>query len=355
MEKKSYEIPEPSGANAAVIGAGPIGLLLSAVLAQSRKVLLVCRDPLVREDIKRSGVVVHGADPEGISASDGRIELVRSIADIEHRSGLRSIFIATKTSAIAQVASELHPVLESQVKQGMEPRIVSFQNGIDPGRELIRRLGHNPVLRMVLTLGAVQDDRPGAVRITMNRPPHAIGTLDPSYIDDCLKLSAELTSGGLETMYREDIESIVWQKGLVNAAVNPVAALINGSVSDVLDSPSAVLVPRLLDEGIRVAGAEGVGLPEGFESTADALIEQARGHVPSMVEDIRRGRTTEVGQLNRQILERAKAVGVPIPTHEIIDALIETFDWRVYQQSHHEAASREGSTRSRSGYASARA
>lgn len=337
MKKKSYEIPEPSGANAAVIGAGPMGLLLSAVLAQTRKVVLVCRNPLVREDITRSGVVVRGADPEGVSAPDGRIELVGSIADLVHRPGLRSIFIATKTSAIAQVARELRPVLKRHVQLGMEPRVVSFQNGIDPGRELIRRLGHSAVLRMVLTLGAVQDDRPGAVRITMNRPPHAIGTLDPSYIDDCLGLSAELTNGGLETMYREDIESIVWQKGLVNAAVNPVAALINGSVSDVLDSPSAVLVPRLLDEGIRVASAEGVGLPEEFESTADALIEQARGHVPSMVEDIRRGRTTEVGQLNRQILERSKAIGVPTPTHEIVDALIETFDWRVYQHSHHES------------------
>lgn len=333
MKKKSHEIPEPSGASVAVIGAGPMGLLLSAVLAQTRRVVLVCRNPFVREDIARSGVVVRGADSEGILAPEGRVELVGSITDLGRRSGLGSIFIATKTSAIVQVARELRSVLERHVDQGMEPLVVSFQNGIDPGRELIRRLDHSAVLRMVLTLGAVQDERPGAVRMTLNRPPHAIGTLNPSFIDDCQRLSAELTAGGLDTEYREDIESIVWQKGLVNAAMNPLAALTNGSVSEVLDSPSAVLVPRLLDEGILAAGADGVELPVGFRTAAVALIEQARGHVPSMVEDIRRGRTTEVGQLNRQIIERAKAVGVPTPTHEIVDALIETFDWRVYTRS----------------------
>jgi ketopantoate reductase len=69
-----------------------------------------------------------------------------------------------------------------------------------------------------------------------------------------------------------------------------------------------------------------------------AVMAGAAAHTPSMVEDIRAGRESEVGQLNRQIIERGRARGVPTPTHDVIDALIETFDWKVYAAAHPGAA-----------------
>jgi ketopantoate reductase len=51
-----------------------------------------------------------------------------------------------------------------------------------------------------------------------------------------------------------------------------------------------------------------------------------------MVGDIRGGRPSEVGQLNRQIIAHAGRVGVPVPSHEVITALIDSFDWRVFRR-----------------------
>ena len=88
----------------------------------------------------------------------------------------------------------------------------------------------------------------------------------------------------------------------------------------------------MLDEGVAVARAEGIELGEGFRERALELASKSTHHLPSMVDDIQKGRPSEVGQLNRQIVDRARALEVSAPTHETIDALIETFDWQVYHQ-----------------------
>ena len=58
------------------------------------------------------------------------------------------VFIATKTTAIPAVCAEMAPDLLQL------PYLVSYQNGIEPGREIIRRLGTPRVIRMVLHYGA---------------------------------------------------------------------------------------------------------------------------------------------------------------------------------------------------------
>ena len=245
--------------------------------------------------------------------------------------GASLVFVATKTTAIPSVASDLSRVLSSISDDPEGPLVVSFQNGIDPGRELMERLGHKRVLRMVLSLGAIPRDDGSAVRVTLNQPPHAIGSIDLSLKGCSETVAGWLTSGGLETRYVEDIEASVWAKGIVNAAMNPVAALVNCSVAEVLDSPSQSIVTQLLEEAVAVAQAEGITLPEGYTERALALLEKARAHTPSMVEDIRCGRESEIGQLNRQVIAHGQKAGVATPGHELIDALIETFDWKVYR------------------------
>ncbi len=81
-----------------------------------------------------------------------------------------------------------------------------------------------------------------------------------------------------------------------------------------------------------VAPESSVALPEGFRDRAVAFVDSAREDLPSMVEDIRTGRETEVVQLNRQIVDRGARPGVPTPTHETVAALIGTFDRKVYQR-----------------------
>ncbi len=306
-----------------VIGAGAMGTSLAAIIGRRVPTVMVCRNPK-----RASEIFEHGAVASGVVEAFARPILVSSVEDLERIGGVSVVFVATKTTAIPAVAEALRPILRSASDGSQGVFVVSYQNGIDPGRQLIELMEWPQVLRMVLNFGATL--RPGRhdVEITLNQPPHAIGALDPAYAPVCQAIAETLSAGGLETRVESDIEPRIWTKAIINAAMNPVAALVNATVGEVMRSPSRVIVERLLEEGLAVAKMEGLDLGADYLQRAHAILESAGNHTPSMVEDIREGRESEVGQLNRQIIDHARGKGVP--THKVIDALIETFDWKVY-------------------------
>lgn len=310
-----------------VIGAGAMGVSLAAALGRSVPVTIVCRNPQRAALLKRDGAIVRG---KAVSRPD----VVAQIAELAQFGGVSAVFVATKTTAIDAVAAELRPLMQSGTlgDQPGAPLVVSFQNGIEPGRQLMEQLADPRVLRMVLNYGArLADD--GQVDITLSRPPHAIGCLDPRFRPACEQMAQLMTAGGLEAQVVDDIEPLVWIKGIANAAMNPVAALTNASVGEVLDSPARAIVARLLEEGVAVARREGIHLGAAPLERLWSMLESARPHTPSMVEDIRAGRPSEVGQLNRQVMAHAMRLGMPAPTHELVTALIDAFDWRVFRRN----------------------
>lgn len=308
-----------------VVGAGAMGSSLASMIGQVAPTVMVCRS-----SHRASHVVRNGVKTTGLIEASARPNVVRSIADLTQAGGISVLFIATKTTAIPSVAVELKPLLDKIADQPAGLFVVSFQNGIEPGRQLIELLDYPRVLRMVLNLGATMRQVDEIVDVTMQQPPNFIGTLDTAHIPACREIANLLCAAGFETVVAPDIETEVWKKGIINAATNPVCALVNSSVGEVLNSPSRIIVDRLLEEGIAVAQAKGFKLDDGFVANAYGILDSAHNHTPSMVEDIRQGRESEVGQLNRQIIEHARKLALATPTHEIIDVLIETFDFQTY-------------------------
>lgn len=311
-----------------IIGAGAMGSSLAAITSRFAPTVMVCRNP-----VRAGQIFEHGVRCVGALEAKAEPIIVRNAAELEDVGGVKYLFIAVKTTSIAQVCEELAPLRE-KIKQnsGGEVKLISYQNGIDPGRSIMNILDTKHVMRMVLRYGAVIHDDRGTVEIIMHDPPHFIGCLDDSLREDCEYLAAKFTEVGFGTKYTDVIEQAVWTKAIINAAINPVCALVNADIGSVFDSPSRKLVVRMLDEGYEVAKAEGIDLGDGFREKALALASKSTHHLPSMVDDIQNGRPSEVGQLNRQIVDRARALGVDAPTHETIDALIETFDWQIYHQ-----------------------
>lgn len=309
----------------AIIGAGATGTSLAAIIGRSAPVVMVCRNPDRAAELFRSG-----ARTKGLTEASSRPIIVPSVEDLARVGGVSVVFVATKTTAIPSVAADIKPHLSAIADQPGGVFVVSFQNGIRPGAQLIEALGHDRVLRMVLNFGATL--RPGypVVDITLDGAPHFIGAADPDYHDAAERLAAMLTDAGFATTAERNIEPRVWSKAIVNAAMNPVAALVDSTVGEVLRSPSCVIVDKLLHEGLAVARADGLEMPSDYINRAYDILSSASNHTPSMVEDIRTGRESEVGQLNRQIIEDGRRHAVATPTHEVIDALIETFDWKVY-------------------------
>src|SRR5262245_1805943 len=119
-----------------------MGASLAALVAPHVPTVLVVRNPERDGRIRRAGIRVEGA-----VEAFGRPEVVGSIDDLAGIHPIDLVFVATKTTAIPSVCEAMRPHL------GELPYLVSYQNGIEPGRTIIRLLGTAKVVRMVLNYG----------------------------------------------------------------------------------------------------------------------------------------------------------------------------------------------------------
>lgn len=304
----------------AVIGAGPMGASLAAITSAHVPTVLVARNAERAEQIRRFGLALEG----GLAAR-GHPEVVRSIDALADIHPIDLAFIATKTTAIPEVCASLRPHVNEL------PYLVSYQNGIESGRALIRMLGTPRVVRMVLRYGASLAgsgaEGPLRVRVLLHEPPHFVGG-EGEAAEFARRLAPVIDAMGLPMRFTEDIEREAWRKGIENAAGSPVAALVRAPLGELLESPARGLIERLLEEGLAVARAAGLDIEPGFSAAVLRTMAAGREHLPSMAEDVLAGRPTEITQLNEQIVRRGRELGVPTPTHEAILDLIRVFDWR---------------------------
>jgi 2-dehydropantoate 2-reductase len=312
----------------AIIGAGAMGASLAAITAPHVPTILVVRNEARAERIRRHGVVV-----EGKLEAAGHPEVVGSIDDLADIHPIDLVFIATKTTSIPEVCAAMAPHVRDL------PYLVSYQNGIEPAQTIMDTLGTPRVVRMVLTYGATivdADDaaegpsaEPLGIEVGVHQPPHDVGGIGSDARAFAQVLAYRLSAMGLPTEFADDIDAAVWRKGLLNAASNPIAALVQAPLGELMASPAEPLMERLLDEGMAVAAAVGIELGDGFRARALEMMRAGSTHLPSMAEDVIHGRATEITQLNVQVAEHGLEMGVPTPTHDAVIALIETFDWRL--------------------------
>src|SRR6202000_1208081 len=108
---------------------------------------------------------------------------------------------------------------------------------------------------------------------------------------------------GMDARALADARGAQWTKLLFNAATTPLAALTGLTHGELCDRPPLrALATALVDEGRAVADALGVTL----DGDRDALISRAavtnHAHVPSMLQDVRAHRRTEIDALNGGIV-----------------------------------------------------
>jgi len=311
----------------AIIGAGAMGCSLAALIAPQIETVIVVRNAERARRIAAAGISLQG-EMTGIVFP----RVVRAISDLMDIHPIDLVFIATKTTAIPAVCAEMAPDLLQL------PYLVSYQNGIEPGREIIETLGTPRVIRMVLHYGttlagsggqdAGAEVDPIGVRVNFHAPPHFVGSEGERVLSFARALALRMSELGLPTEFAPDIDVEVWRKGLLNAATNPVSALTRAPLNELMEGPARPLVERLLDEGLAVARAAGIGLGPEARTRALAVLRSAADHRPSMAEDVIAGRSTEITQLNVQITARGARLGVATPTHNTIVELIRAIDER---------------------------
>jgi 2-dehydropantoate 2-reductase len=213
--------------------------------------------------------------------------------------------------------------------------IVDFQNGINDER-VAAVAGRHRTLGCVITISAGMYE-PGHAMRTDQGGGFKIGELDNEETTRAHEL-VEIMSHVSESHVTTNLFGDRWSKLAVNSMANPIAGLSGYGSNEVRTIP----LPR--DIAIQVAAeAITVGRAAGYEieplmgieaqkfvdaaqgKNAEALHAEmaagARGLAggrPSLLQDVIRGRRTEIEELNGYVATEGKRLGVPTPFNEAI-------------------------------------
>jgi len=292
-----------------VVGAGVIGSLYAAHLAQVAEVSVLTR----REEHARA------LGEQGLRVS-GKSDFVAGIAatsNVERLPDFELAILATKATELGEAAARL---------EGRFPRatLMTVQNGLG-AEEIVRRLGAWPIVSAVTFMSGT---RHGDAHVEYVLDTETwLGPYEETPLETVQEIAGLLVRAGLKARTLADVRPAQWSKLIFNATVNGVAALTRLPHDDHFadrDEPWQLghLIHGLVDEGKQIAGAAGVPLQDDPWEMNVLATRRGSAHYPSMLEDVEARRPTELELINGSLVREARRAGVKAPLHEALYALV---------------------------------
>lgn len=289
----------------AVIGPGAIGCLFAGLLAEGRHdVHLIDRRPERSSLIVREGVMLE---------SNGKLRKVpvQAHAFPADAGAVELIILCVKSHETAGTLQSVAAL------SGKGTAVISLQNG----------LGHLDVIRPVvedknLFAGITTQ---GATVIGLNHVRQSgtgltfIGSLARNH-EGAEKLAKTLKEAGIEAKATRDTTGMLWSKLIINAAICPISVLSDMTNGEIVRSDKwRAFLARTAEEGAAVAKAKGIKLlyPDPVAATLD-VCQNTAGNISSMLQDLRRGRKTEITEINGAIIAAAAELGIATPTNTML-------------------------------------
>lgn len=290
-----------------VVGTGAMACLFSARLAAAGyPVTMLGSWAQGLQAVQREGVCV---------VDDGGQEHaypVQAISDARHCASVRYALVLVKSWQTQRAAGQL---LQCLHPDGLA---LTLQNGLGNREQLAQVLGGSRVALGVTTAGATLLD-PGRVRpvgeavVTLSAHPR----LSP--------LANMLQLAGFIIDTAPDATALLWGKLVINAAINPLTALLGVVNGELLERPSArLLMQAVAREAAAVAVAQGIRLPYPDPVVAvETIARRTAANRSSMLQDVRRGAPTEIEAICGAIVLAGEHTGVPTPINRTLLQLIQ--------------------------------
>ncbi|HEY8368642.1 MAG TPA: 2-dehydropantoate 2-reductase, partial [Thermodesulfobacteriota bacterium] len=327
-----------------VVGCGAVGGVLGAHLTRSAsrrepgsgedlRPWLVCRPGSHLDAIRaQGGLRVRVPDYEGIVP----VRVAAGVAEVPGAPG--TVLLAVKAGDVETACRELLPRLEAR------SMVVSLQNGLCEDR-IAAIVGRERTIGAIVGWGATLT-RPGEV-VQTSRGHTTIGELDGTVTPRLRALEA-LLAAGEPVRVSTNILGALWTKLIINSATSTLGAVTGLTLGEMLSKAVVRWVARhLVAESVRVADAEGIRL-EPFGGRVDlrriawragggigawwhnlasgAALRLAanryRGLRSVMLQDLDRGRPTEVDEFNGVLVARGAARGVPTPLNAALVEMV---------------------------------
>ena len=293
----------------AVLGTGALGCVFAAKLARCAEVWVLGTWTAAIDAIRRDGIRIHQRDGSTWQAC------VQATSDPVEVPPCDVALILVKSYQTERAAAWAAQVLSP------DGLAVTFQNGLDNGPKLEAAVGGERV--------AIGVNYTGATLIGLGETRHTAQLTNligarPAIAAKTAALIDIMTSAGLDTRATDAIEGEVWGKAIANAAINPLTALWRVPNGEPLATPDRrEILAAITLEAAAVARASGVRLPFADPvAHVESICRATAANRSSMLQDVERGRRTEIDSINGVIVTEGRRLGVPVPVNEVVWMLV---------------------------------
>jgi 2-dehydropantoate 2-reductase len=315
-----------------IIGAGAIGSIVGGMLTKAgHDVTLIEQWPEHVEAMKKVGLRLSGTCGEHVVPVKAlHIHEVQSL-----REPFDAVFVAVKSYDTEWAAAMA--VANLRQPDGV---VVDFQNGINDER-VAAVAGRERTLGCVITISAGMYEAGHAIRTDRGTMGFKIGEHDGQDTARAREI-ARIMNDVATSKVTTNLWGERWSKLAVNCMVNPISGLSG------FDSAEARTdrVPRRIAvftaaEVIQVGRARGYEVEpiysiatqrfvdategKGLDEVEADMARDAKSRVggrPSMLQDVMKGRRTEINYLNGYVAEQGRQVGVKTPLNDKIVELV---------------------------------
>lgn len=302
-----------------VLGAGAVGSVLGGLLAEAGHDVTLLGRAWHLDVVSRQGLTVTGL--WGEHRVTGLATATRP-EDVAREPACEWVFVCVKAHQTAEAAKGLAGLL------GPRTLVCAFQNGLGNYETLTQAVAPERVALGRVIFGA-EIEQPGAVRVTVCADDVLIGAPAQQFPrEQAVRLAAALQASGIPSRATASILTELWAKALYNCALNGLSTVLEVPYGKLLEHPPVRrLMGAIIEEAYRVAAGHRIRLKP---STADAyrellftrLIQDTAAHQSSMLQDVRRGKSTEIESLNGAVVRLAGQVGLVAPMNALVTRLV---------------------------------
>ena len=289
-----------------IVGTGALACLFAARLASTGiGITMLGSWPDGLRALHEHGVRLM--DPGGIDRSFR----IRATDDPQHCVGARNAIVLVKAWQTSRAANQLAAFLS---QDGLA---LTLQNGLGNRETLVNRLGEQRVIQGSTTTGATLVE-PGVVR------PGGEGIVSLGEHPAVKSLGEMFELAGFNIQYVSDIDALIWGKLVINAAINPLTALLRVPNGELLRIPSArQLMGELAEEVALVAAAKNIQLTvKDPVQAAEEVAQRTATNHSSMYQDMKRGAPTEIDAICGAVASQGEKVNVKTPVNRTMWHLV---------------------------------
>ena len=283
-----------------------------------------------KEAINRKGLELLAANRNLLLTN---IKAYENAEDFIEASGIGSaykfdyLFLTTKAYDIERAMIQYKKLIEAS------SLLIILQNGVGNEEMVKKDCDEKKIIRIVTSHGAIMENF-GKVRHTglgftkigfaYLKPQEFSGKAYDKALEELNLLKRLLEAAGLKTEIVDDIIKCSWEKAFVNIGINAIGALSRLNNGELLENENLKKFMGIaVKEALDVAKLKEIEISErDYIDLMYSVAEKTYNNKNSMLQDILKGKPTEIDFLNGKIVELAKELTMKVPINEILTFLV---------------------------------